>query len=134
MSDARSDDKDDRASTSRAELIVRLQICARDNEGVLSEGARKALREAAHVLSEATDRTISVAEGESLWLIETSEMRQPDGPQRHFWTGRGWNWNPLEAARYTRKTDAEAVTEKEKMYPLDKYPVCEHLFQCGVSR
>ena len=82
------------------------------------------------------DSTVGVPVGELLWLIETSELavkNDPTYPQRHFWDGRGWNYDALKAARYPEKYAAEEIREKEKMYPLSSYPVCGHLFQCSAS-
>lgn len=100
------------------------------------EGYADALKDGA---SAAPAVALKVKEGESLWLIETSELAvkgDPTYPQRHFWTGdpcSRWHHDPLKAARYPMKESAENAAEEAKLYPRDKYPVCEHLFQCGTS-
>lgn len=84
---------------------------------------------------------LAAPEGEVRWLIETSELgknmaHDPKYPKRHFYTGdpdSQWHWNALEAARYPTKAAAEHVAEAAKLYPRNLYPVCDHMFQCGIT-
>jgi len=90
--------------------------------------------------AQADQQAQPVKEGESLWLIETSARAQLDGPQRHFWDGRGWNWDALKAARYPMRDSALDVVgypDGDRYYlgsvHRNDIQVCEHLFQCGIA-
>lgn len=88
---------------------------------------------AMHALARSS--TSQVRQGEVLWLIETSRLAQPNGPQRHFYTGdprAQWHFSALKAARYPTKEAAEHVAEDAGFYPRSDYPVLDHAFNCGT--
>lgn len=122
------------AVTEKEWALIGRAFAAAEKAGQVNDELRKRLGLA---LPSSTPLTVPV--GESLWLIETSELAvksDPTYPQRHYWTGdpcSQWCFDPLKAARYPTREAAEHLAEREELYPRDKYPVCEHLFQCGVS-
>lgn len=109
-------------------------------EGLIAKAKKDHLRKLLEEALRQQAGMVLVAEGESLWLIETSAVAQPNGPQRHFWDGRSWNWNALKAVRYPMRESAlEVVGDPEGgRYYLGSVHrndilVCEHLFQCGIT-